>query len=184
MIAVVTVAAQLADGLRKLVGFWKQVQNAPAEISALFDHLESLSFTLAQAESSQDECDRDPVASQVLRDCQEKVLLLCDKISVNACGLDSSSSKRRKWSAFKISLDKAEIESLRRAIDRAQTTLILSRVIAIQWVLLFGDTACTDRLQAFYLLPLCVPGEDSHQYIRETYRHSKFKEQHLLCYQI
>jgi hypothetical protein len=129
--ALLTVVVQLADGLRKLVGFWKRVQKAPAEISALIDDLESLALTLAQAESRDGECELDPVARRVIGDCHKKVLILCEKIYDNACGLDSSNIKIRKWSAFKISLDKAEIESLRRVIDRAQTTLILSKVIAI-----------------------------------------------------
>ncbi|CZR69459.1 uncharacterized protein PAC_19359 [Phialocephala subalpina] len=71
------------------------------------------------------------MTARVLRDCQKKVCLLCDKVSINACGLDSSSFKRRKWSAFRISLEKGEIESLRRTIEKAQTTLILAKVISI-----------------------------------------------------
>lgn len=131
VIAVVTFAAQLAVGLKELVGFWKQVQKAPADISALFDDLESLSLVLAEAKLSHGE-ELDPMTKRVLRDCQKKVRLLCDKVSVNACGLDSSSFKRRKWSAFRISLDKGEIESLRRAIEKAETTLILAKVISIE----------------------------------------------------
>lgn len=132
VIAVATVAVQLADGVRKLVGFWKRVQNAPAEINALFDDLESLSFTLEQAELN-GKNELDPIADRALRECQKKLLILCDKISDNAWGLDSSSFKRRKWSAFKISLDKPEIDALRRAIERAQTTLILAKLISTQY---------------------------------------------------
>ncbi|KAE8441980.1 hypothetical protein EG329_004106 [Mollisiaceae sp. DMI_Dod_QoI] len=132
VIAVVTLAAQLADGLRKLVDFWKQVQKAPAEVSALFDDLENLSATLAEAELNHDERGLDPITDRILRDCQKRVFLLCNKISPSSRGLDSSSFKRRKWSAFRITLDKAEIEGLRRAIEKAETTLILVKVISIE----------------------------------------------------
>jgi outer membrane lipopolysaccharide assembly protein LptE/RlpB len=132
VIAVVSVAVQLADGLQKLITFWKGVQDAPAEISFLFEDLEALSLVLTQVQSTAPNGSLDESTNKVLENCKTKVLQLSTKVSKANLELGSQSRTKRKWAAFKITLKKPEIESLRKFIEQAKSTLIIAKLKSIE----------------------------------------------------
>jgi hypothetical protein len=132
VIAVVSVAVQLADGLQKLITFWKEVQDAPAEISSLFEDLEALSLVLTQVQSAAPDGSLDESTDMALENCKSKVLQLSTKVSKANLELGSQSRTRRKWAGFKITLKRPEIESLRRSIEQAKSTLIIAKLKSIE----------------------------------------------------
>ncbi|KAG4442550.1 hypothetical protein IFR05_001962 [Cadophora sp. M221] len=127
-IAVAGISIQLADTLNKLITFWKEVQKAPAEVHALFEDVETLSALLAQAQSSnRHEC-LDALSGTILGKCEEKVAALYAKVRKATEGLASESARKRKWSALKISLDKADINELRDQLKEAKSMLVIVKL--------------------------------------------------------
>ncbi|KAH9213324.1 hypothetical protein DL95DRAFT_447176 [Leptodontidium sp. 2 PMI_412] len=127
-IAVAGISIQLADTLNKLITFWKDVQRAPAEVRALFEDVEALSALLAQAQSSNRHEGLDGLAEKILGRCEEKVTALYAKVRKAAEGLASESARKRKWSALKISLDKADINELRDQLKEAKAMLVIVKL--------------------------------------------------------
>jgi hypothetical protein len=131
--AVGSVAIQLAETIQKLHVFWRTVQDAPEDISELFHELESLHSILAQIKGSRQEEDLDASSKLVLKDCEAKVLSLQQQLQKPLSEFKSSSNYRRKWAALKITLKNSLIESTRSSIEKAKSTLLLSRVYSIQY---------------------------------------------------
>ncbi|PVH71796.1 hypothetical protein DL98DRAFT_596646 [Cadophora sp. DSE1049] len=127
-IAVAGITIQLADTLHKLTIFWKEVQRAPAEVCSLFEDVETLSALLAQAQSSNRHGCLDGLAETVLGRCEGKVAALYAKVRKATEGLTSESARRRKWSALKIALDKADITELRSELKEAKAMLVIVKL--------------------------------------------------------
>ncbi|KAH7409738.1 hypothetical protein BKA64DRAFT_705491 [Cadophora sp. MPI-SDFR-AT-0126] len=127
-IAVAGITIQLADTLHKLITFWKEVQRAPADVCSLFEDVETLSALLAQAQSSNQHGCLDGLAETVLGRCGEKVAALYAKVRKATEGLTSESARKRKWSALKIALDKADITELRSQLKEAKAMLVIVKL--------------------------------------------------------
>jgi len=127
-IAVAGITIQLADTLHQLITFWKEVQRAPAEVCSLFEDVETLSAMLAQAQSSIHDGRLDGLAETVLGRCEGKVAALYAKVRKASEGLTSESARKRKWSALKIALDKADITELRSELKEAKAMLIIVKL--------------------------------------------------------
>jgi hypothetical protein len=132
VIAVVSVALQLAEGVQKLCEFGKAVQDAPANVGTLFGELETLSTVLAQTQGTSHGTNYDKVTEKVLKDCNEKVANLQAKLLGPTLDFRSQSFARRKWSALKITLKKSEIDSLQSSIEKAKSTLMIFKINSIQ----------------------------------------------------
>ncbi|KAL2066003.1 hypothetical protein VTL71DRAFT_2074 [Oculimacula yallundae] len=125
-IAITGITIQLADTLHKLIVFYKDVQRVPADVRSLFEDVQTLSTLLAQAQSTRlnrSGCLDEP-GETILKGCNEKIQGLYDKIRKSSEGLTSESKRKRKWSAFKISLDKADINDLRTELRDAKSLLV------------------------------------------------------------
>ncbi|TGO63121.1 hypothetical protein BCON_0015g00500 [Botryotinia convoluta] len=122
--AVVSIAVQLAETIHKLVDFWKAVEDAPDNIASIFRELELLSkiltqsYELAQLNSFPD------IFDEALKDCCSKILKLHSKVEDTRNNLNSSKLRKRKWAAWKIVLQKAEIDSLQKSISEAKTNIL------------------------------------------------------------
>jgi sulfite reductase beta subunit-like hemoprotein len=114
-----------------LITFWKAVQEAPAEISSLFEDLEALSLVLAEVQSTPTRT-LDKSSKRVLESCSAKVSQLSTRLLAASLELGSQSRTKRKWAAFKITLKKPEIESLRRSLEQAKSTLIIAKLKYIE----------------------------------------------------
>ncbi len=132
VIAVVGITIQLADTLQKLIKFWKEVQHAPDEVAALFYDVEILSALLARSRPSNENDSFDEFAENLLSNCALKVSALHARISRATSGLASCSSRKRKWSAFKISLDKADIVELRTEIKTSMSLLTVINLASFE----------------------------------------------------
>ncbi|PMD36404.1 hypothetical protein L207DRAFT_587407 [Hyaloscypha variabilis F] len=94
--AVVSIAIQLAETVKKIVEFGKAVKDAPIHIRALFSGLEVLAAVISQIQ-------------------QLDGYFACDKVS----------EKALLNSAFKFAFGEAEIQSIRTSIEEAKSTLQL-----------------------------------------------------------
>ncbi len=128
IIAVVSVAIQLAESIKKLVIFFKDVRDAPSEVNALLDDLEILYDTLQQVGAFSGDSRSSKIIERALQSCNTEVHKLDSKLSDAARNIKSENICLRKWSAFGIVLKKSQIESLRKAIEQAKSTLTLALV--------------------------------------------------------
>jgi len=128
VLAVGSAAVKLAEGIKKLHDFWKEVQGAPAHITSLFHEFDSLAAILARCRYVSEVAESDEPSEHVLRECEKNVGHLLNKLRKPMLELKSSCNTKRTWSALKITLKKKEIEALRASVETAKLTLILIKV--------------------------------------------------------
>jgi hypothetical protein len=121
--AVLSVTIQLAEYVKKLVEFGKQVQDAPAEVSALFHDLELLSMVLEKTRPLEPLVPLGDIGERVLRNCNSKISKLQAKIQPAIEQFRSDSQCKRTWSALKIVLKQKQIDALQKSILEAKSTL-------------------------------------------------------------
>ncbi|KAK8905073.1 hypothetical protein QC760_006274 [Botrytis cinerea] len=122
--AVVSVAVQLAETIHKLVEFWKAVEDAPDNVASIFQELGLLSKILTQSHELAQIHSFSDIFDEALRDCYSKILKLHSKVENTRKNLNSSKLRKRKWAAWKIVLQKAEIDSLQKSISEAKTNIL------------------------------------------------------------
>lgn len=125
VIAIASIAIQLAETIQEIVEFGKAVQDAPADICALFQDLEVLRSALLQIHRTSSRIGIDGVTETVLKECERKIYKLKAELQPSISNLKSNKLARRKWSALKITLKRGKIESLQKVIEHAKSTLIL-----------------------------------------------------------
>jgi len=125
VIAVVSVAVQLAESIKQLVEFGKAVEDAPPRISALFHDLEVLESVISEFRRIDGRITFNGVNEVVIKNCQQKVSTLQTTIQPAILKLKSNKVASRKWVAFKITLKGEEIQSLQKSIEEAKSTLQL-----------------------------------------------------------
>jgi hypothetical protein len=128
VIAVGSIAIQLAESIKKLVEFGQAVEDAPARIGALFHDLEVLESAITQIHRTNSRITFNRVDEAVLMNCEKKISELQRTLQPAVTNLKSNKLRCRKWSAFKITLKKDEILSLQRSIEEAKSTLQLVQV--------------------------------------------------------
>lgn len=121
--AVVSLAGQLADGLQRLVKFWKSVQDAPAYFAELFHELQLLSSVLANTRSIGNTVKVNSNTEEILQVCEAKISKLQLKVD-RALVLCSSKGKcKRTLAAIKTVLNADEILNLKICISETINTL-------------------------------------------------------------
>lgn len=129
--AVVSVAVQLAETIHKLVDFWKAVEDAPDNIASIFRELGLLSKILTQSHESAQLHSSSDILDEALKDCCSKILKLHSKVENTRRNLNSSKLRKRKWAAWKIVLQKSEIDSLQKSISEARANIMHIQVNSI-----------------------------------------------------
>ncbi|KAF7921602.1 uncharacterized protein EAE98_008449 [Botrytis deweyae] len=122
--AVVSVAVQLAETIHKLVDFWKAVEDAPDNIASIFRELGLLSKILTQSHELAQLHSFSDIFDEALKDCCSKILKLHSKVEDTRQNLNSSKLRKRKWAAWKIVLQRSEIDSLQKSISEAKTNIL------------------------------------------------------------
>ena len=123
--AVVSLAVQLAENIKKLCDFWNSIKDAPEDIREIAMELELLSSVLARiAYETQDPI---PDASFVatLSGCSVKVKKLTALLNEMEPGFSSASLRARKWTAFKAVLKHGKLTKFQEGLDRLKATLLL-----------------------------------------------------------
>ena len=124
-IAVVSVAIQLAESFKKLSDFWKAIKEAPEDIRAISVDLELLSSVLIQIAYETQHVEPDMTLIAALNGCCVKVKTLTTLLNGIEPGFASTSSRVRKWTAFKAVLKHGELMKFQEALERLKSTLLL-----------------------------------------------------------
>ncbi|CAG8960171.1 hypothetical protein HYFRA_00010650 [Hymenoscyphus fraxineus] len=73
VIAVASIAIQLAEGIKKLCDFWESIKDAPEDIATLVQELRLLDLVLKKMHINEEKYGADPTTTAVLKRCAEKV---------------------------------------------------------------------------------------------------------------
>ncbi|KAB8297792.1 hypothetical protein EYC80_001591 [Monilinia laxa] len=118
--AVISLAVQLAESVKKLFEFWKAIEDAPGNFSELFDELELLSAI--RAENQRKITQHSPygmITKRIFRKCQKRIEDLHSKLSPTIAVFASQSSRKRSWAALKIVLKNNEIKKMRTSVGES-----------------------------------------------------------------
>ena len=124
-IAVVTVAVQLAESVKKLCDFWNSIKEAPEEIQAISLDLELLSSVLIQIAYETQHVEPEATLVATLNGCWVKVKILTTLLNEIEPGFASTSSRVRKWTALKAVLKSGQLKKFQAALERLKGTLLL-----------------------------------------------------------
>jgi hypothetical protein len=130
-IAVVTVAVQLADGIRKLLEFWESIKDAPTDIQAFS---KDLKIVLEVVEDLRDQnhyprphCRSVAANSAALELCLDSLKILQGLIDKLDLGLSSDKPLNRKWAAIKSAWKNNNIAKFRERLRDMKLTLLVAR---------------------------------------------------------
>ena len=125
--AVVSLACQLADTAKQLCDFWSSIKNAPEEIRTINSDLELLTSVLAETALEAQRTSPDATLAAVLQSCTEKLKLLTALTNSLEPGFSSSSSRIRKWKAFKFVLKSEKLTRFQEVLESLKSTLVLAQ---------------------------------------------------------
>ena len=126
-IAVVSIAIQLAESVKKLHDFWSSVKDAPDEVRAFRKDLGLLSTILSKIEREENQYGTSPETLEVLENCKEQVASLTALVRNISPGFEAASRRARKWSALKAAFKKDKRLEFRDCLRETKITLILAR---------------------------------------------------------
>ncbi|CAD6593136.1 MAG: hypothetical protein ASARMPREDX12_006859 [Alectoria sarmentosa] len=124
-IAVLTIAVQLAESVKKLCDFWNSIKEAPEDIQAISLDLELLSSVLTRIANETQHVEPDATLVASLNSCCAKVRILTTLLNDIEPGFASSSLRIRKWTAFKAVLKHGQLMKFQAALERLKGTLLL-----------------------------------------------------------
>ena len=125
VIAVTSLAFQLAESTQKLFEFWDSVQHAPEEINDIKSELESLRDVLEQIGHDAQHQPASPSTVSALRLCSEKINAIRSLTADIESGFTCSRIHTRKWSALQVAFKRERIEKVQNSLNRLKATLTL-----------------------------------------------------------
>ncbi|KAK3172360.1 hypothetical protein OEA41_005681 [Lepraria neglecta] len=126
-IAVVSLAVQLADSVKKLCEFWSSVRDAPEDIHAIVTELELLSSGLPEIATGAQHVEPDVALIAVLKDCTLKVKNLRTLVCEIDADFISTSPRIHRWTAFRAVLKNEKIKKFQEALERLKSTLLMAQ---------------------------------------------------------
>lgn len=127
VIAVGSLAVQLADTAKQLCDFWSSIKDAPENIRAIMTDLELLSSVLAEAALEAQRTSPDASLTAVLHSCNGKLKSLTMLTDDLEPGFSSKSSRIRKWTAFKFVLKSEKLRRFQEVLESLKSTLVLAQ---------------------------------------------------------
>ena len=124
-IAVLTIAVQLAESVKKLCDFWTSIKEAPKDIQAISTELVLLSTVFTRIAHETQHVEPDVTLAAILTECVVKVEEVTALLDEMEPGFASSRLRVRKWTAFKAVLKKGQLAKFQVALDRLKGTLLL-----------------------------------------------------------
>lgn len=125
VIAVGSVAVQLADSVKKLRHFWWSIKNASDDVRAIAGDLQVLSHLLA--EINLEAQDQNASMTATLLKCVDGIRPLTIIVEGLEPGFESNSPRTRKWSALKTGLNAKKIRRYQSSLERMKTSLLLAQ---------------------------------------------------------
>ena len=131
IIAVVSLAIQFGDSIKKFCDFWDSIQEAPREVRIISGDLSIVSDVLEdirqEAESSRPYSRSLSTSLAALKQCADSLETLQELIDGLEPGFSSQEWKRRKWTAFKTAWKGEKIRRFQDGLRDMKLTLILAR---------------------------------------------------------
>ena len=124
-IAVVGIAIQLADSVKKLCDFWDSVKEAPDDIRMILTDLRLLSNVLAEIAYEEQHAEPDITLPLALNRCWSYVNILTALLDKMEPGFASRSCCVRKWTAVKAVMKSRDLAKFQEALERMKCTLLL-----------------------------------------------------------
>ena len=126
-VAVLSLAVQLVESVKKLCDFWNSIKEAPEDIQAISTDLELLSSALKGIAYETQHVEPDAALVAILNGCSVKVKILTALLNEIEPGFTSTSSRVRKWTAFKAVLKHVQLVKFQAALERLKSTLLLAQ---------------------------------------------------------
>ncbi|KAL8836525.1 MAG: hypothetical protein Q9170_002880 [Blastenia crenularia] len=126
-IAVVSLDAQVVDGIIKLHDFWSSIKEAPEDIKDNLVELKVLSSVLTQIAHDKQQHEPDPTFADVLSVCRANVSRLAALLGEIEPGFASTSSRIRKWTAIKAVRMQGKLVKFQEGLEGLKTTLLLAQ---------------------------------------------------------
>ena len=123
--AVVSLAIQLGDSVKKLCEFWDSVIEAPGDIGMILADLELLSNILAEIAREEQHSQPDNNLVLALNGCWSYVNILTALLDKMEPGFASRSSCVRRWTAVKAVMKSRDLAKFQEALERVKCTLLL-----------------------------------------------------------
>ncbi|KAI7968727.1 hypothetical protein EIK77_005743 [Talaromyces pinophilus] len=128
VIAVVSVAIQIASGLNTLKSFWGSMKSAHGDSTVI---VEDIQLLLRIIDTIRANCERygsaDDTTESALRSCQDRVVALNELAKSIEFGCVASSKRKRLWTPFKAALKAKDVRRFQDALHDAKLTLVLAR---------------------------------------------------------
>ena len=125
-IAVIALAIQLGDSIKKLCEFWTSVKEAPDNVRAITADLQLLSSVLAGIASEEQHFEPDPTLVTALGACRDNVIKLVRIADDMEPGFVSKKPRVRLWTAFKAAIISESIRKSQRILEGLKSTLTLA----------------------------------------------------------
>ena len=125
-IAVVSLAIQLGDGIKKLCDFWDSVKEAPDDVRAITADLKLLSSVLAEIASEEQHFEPDPTLETALKACCDNVTKLVRIANDMEPGFASKKPRIRIWTAFRAAIKGESIQKSQKVLEGLKSTLTLA----------------------------------------------------------
>lgn len=124
-IAVVSLAIQLAESVKKLCDFWTSIKEAPEDIQAISTDLDLLSGVLTRIAYETQHVEPDATLVATLNGCWAKVRKLTVLLNGIEPGFASRSLRVRKWTALRAVLKHGQLMKFQAALESLKGTLLL-----------------------------------------------------------
>jgi hypothetical protein len=127
VLAVISLALQLADNVQRLIDFWDSVKDAPTEVTEIRSQLRILGALLSSMESEASHSSNDggsSLGNDCLLVCKESIAKL-EKMSKEWNRELNHNGIRRKWVCLRKALREKELARYWSELERAKSTLIM-----------------------------------------------------------
>ena len=128
-IAVVSIAIQLAESVRKLCDFWSSIKEAPEDIRTISIDLGLLSSVLTRIAYEAQHIGPEANLVAALKGCWSQVESLTALLNEIEPGFASTGSRTRKWAAFKAVFKRGQLIKFQEALESMKCTLLLVQQI-------------------------------------------------------
>ena len=125
VMAVGSLAVQLAESCKKMFDFWDSVQSAPEEINDIKSELKFLIIVFAQVGREAEHNQSSSLTLSILKSCSRKIDTIQSHTTKFEAGLISSKIYTRKYSALRAVLKREKIEKVQNSLQRLKTSLML-----------------------------------------------------------
>ena len=126
-IAVVSLAGQVAAGVRNLYQIWSSFQDAPEYVQAINEDLKLLMTVLRGIEDNEQRCGPDAISAEVLQKCRTLIDAITSITQSLTVRLGSGKSARKAWAAVKTTFKQDKITKIQELLRDLKVTLSLAQ---------------------------------------------------------